>query len=135
MKPSFYLTCMLLFCALHSHAQEISTKENPIFTKAEVDAYYLGGDTAFLHFLNHNLRYPDSAVSNRIEGTVIVQFIVNKDSTISDVHAISGPENGGLREEAVGVISRSGKWVPAIQNHYIVRSYKKQPIIFKLPSR
>jgi len=42
------------------------------------------------------------------------------------------PETGGLREEAARVIRNSGDWIPAIQNGRKVKSYKKQPVIFKL---
>jgi hypothetical protein len=72
------------------------------------------------------------AVNNKVQGMVMVQFIVNKDSTISHVLAIVGPDKGGLREEAIRVITLSGRWIPAKQNGNAVRSYKKQPVIFKL---
>ncbi|HEV2483036.1 MAG TPA: TonB family protein [Puia sp.] len=63
---------------------------------------------------------------------MLVQFIVDKEGNVSDVEAVSGPEAGGLREEAMRVIRQSGKWIPAIQNGRTVKSYKKQPVIFKL---
>ncbi|MFL5748594.1 MAG: energy transducer TonB, partial [Niastella sp.] len=50
----------------------------------------------------------------------------------SDVEAISGPNE--LRAEAVRVIKKSGKWTPAVQNGRQVKSYKKQPIVFRLES-
>lgn len=55
---------------------------------------------------------------------VMVQFVVDKDGTVSQVNAISGPEE--LNDEAVRVIRKSGKWTPAIQNGREVRSYKKK---------
>jgi protein TonB len=61
-----------------------------------------------------------------------VQFIVDMEGKVSNVEAISGPETGGLREEAVNVIKKSGRWEPAIQNGRKVKSYKKQPITFRL---
>jgi periplasmic protein TonB len=105
------------------------------FTKVEIESDFPGGTQAWLRYLNKNLRYPDDAVNNEIQGTVIVQFIVDKEGNVSDVTPISGPENGGLRDEAVRVIKRSGKWTPAIQNGRQVKSYKKQPIVFKLESQ
>jgi protein TonB len=105
------------------------------FTKVEIESSFPGGDGAWLRYLNKNLRYPDDAVNNEIQGTVIVQFIVDKEGNVSDVSAIAGPDNGGLREEAVRVIKRSGKWTPAIQNGRQVKSYKKQPIVFRLESQ
>jgi len=102
------------------------------FTKVEIESEYPGGSAAWLRFLNKNLRYPEEAVNNEIQGTVIVQFIVDKEGNVSDVQAVSGPEAGGLREEAMRVIKRSGRWTPAIQNGRNVKSYKKQPVGFKL---
>jgi protein TonB len=105
------------------------------FTKVEIESDYPGGPAAWLRYLNKNFRYPDDAVNNEIQGTVVVQFIVDKEGNVSDVNAISGPESGGLREEAVRVIKKSGKWTPAVQNGRQVKSYKKQPIVFKLEAQ
>jgi protein TonB len=102
------------------------------FTKVEIESEYPGGTAAWFRYLNKNFRYPEDAVNNEIQGTVIVQFIVDKEGIVSDVQAVSGPESGGLREEAVRVIKQSGKWIPAIQNGRNVKSYKKQPVQFKL---
>lgn len=100
------------------------------FTKVEIESSYPGGAAAWTRYLLKTLRYPQEAQDNEIQGTVVVQFIVDKAGTVSDVDAISGPQE--LREEAVRVIKRSGKWTPAVQNGRQVKSYKKQPIVFRL---
>ncbi|MDR3715765.1 MAG: TonB family protein [Puia sp.] len=105
------------------------------FTKVEIESEYPGGAPQWLRYLTKNMRYPDEAVNNEIQGTVVVQFIVDKEGNVSDVQAISGPETGGLREEAIRVIKKSGKWTPAVQNGRQVKSYKKQPIVFKLEAQ
>lgn len=102
------------------------------FVKVEIESEYPGGAPAWLRYLNRNFRYPDDGLNNLIEGTVVVQFIVDKDGNVSDVEAISGPNQGGLREEAMRVIRKSGLWIPAIQNGRKVKSYKRQPVIFKI---
>jgi protein TonB len=106
--------------------------EPEIFTKVEIESSFPGGVQAWARFLNKNLRYPDEGMNNGVEGTVMVQFIVDRDGHISDAVAISGPENGGLREEAIRVIKKSGQWTPAVQNGRYVKSYKRQPVIFKI---
>jgi periplasmic protein TonB len=103
-----------------------------IFSKVEIESSYAGGPAAWARYLNKNLRYPQAAMDNEIEGTVYVQFIVDKEGNVSDVEAVSGHEE--LRQEAVRVIKKSGKWEPAIQNGRKVKSYKRQPIIFKFMS-
>ena len=59
-----------------------------------------------------------------------MEFIVNTNGALSDIHAISGPVS--LRAESVTVIKESGKWVPAMNQGSKVASYHKQPIIYHL---
>ena len=102
------------------------------FTKVEIESEYPGGAAAWQRYLNRNLRYPQEAIDNEVQGAVVVQFIVDREGNVSDVEAISGPQE--LRPEAVRVIKKSGKWTPAVQNGRQVKSYKKQPIVFRLES-
>ncbi len=77
-------------------------------------------------------KYPQEAIKYSIQGTVVVQFIVDDQGKVSSIEAISGPAIGSLREETIRVIQRSGRWNPAIWNGYKVTSYKRQPLTFKL---
>jgi protein TonB len=146
------LSSAVFLIALACIAQD-NTKE-PIFTKVEVEAQYQGGDSAWNEFLGKNLDYPYDARVNLIQGKVVVQFTVDTDGNISDIHAISGPytstgggphtsvaggadeneRDGGLREEAVRVVKLSGKWEPGFQNGRRVRSLRKVTLMFKLSS-
>src|SRR5690349_1628043 len=85
-----------------------------IILHVEIESEYPGGLTAWKRFLDRNLRYPTEAVDMGIEGFVTVQFVVDKEGNVSNVEAVSGPQE--LRGEAVRVIKKSGKWTPAIQN-------------------
>jgi protein TonB len=106
--------------------------EDGMFLKVEKESEFPGGGAAWLRYLNKNLRFPDDALNNEIDGTVMVQFIVDRDGIVSDVEVISGPEKGGLREEAIRVIRKSGKWTPAMQNGRFVKSDKRQPVTFHI---
>ena len=106
------------------------TDYDQTFTKVEIESSYPGGAAAWMRYLIKTLRYPQEAQDNEIQGAVVVQFIVDKAGMVSNVEAISGPAE--LREEAVRVIKKSGKWTPAVQNGRQVKSYKKQPIVFRL---
>jgi protein TonB len=108
------------------------SEDNERFIPIEKEAEFPGGMLAWGRFLNRNLRVPDQAVSLDVNGTVVVQFVVDVDGSVSDVTVLSGPEEGGLREEAVRVIKKSGKWVPALQNGRYVKAYRRQPVIFKV---
>ena len=101
-----------------------------IFTKVEFEADYPGGQQGWISYLTSHLHYPDAAVKKNIQGTVVMQFIVNTDGKITDVKALSGPE--ALKAESIRAIKESGVWVPAQQNGKKVRAYKRQPITYKL---
>jgi protein TonB len=131
------LTVLLFSSALVCSAQSttvIATLKEITFTKVEVEAHYPGGDSAWNDFAARNLDYPYDARVNLIQGTVVVQFIVDDHGYLSDIHAISGPTKGGLREEAVRVVKLSGMWEPGKQRGQWVRSIKKVPLMFKLGS-
>lgn len=105
---------------------------NGPLVKVEIESEYPGGPTAWKRFLDRNLRFPQEALDNEVQGFVVVKFIVDREGNVSDVEAISGPQE--LRAEAIRVIKKSGKWTPAVQNGHHVKSYKRQPIGFQIAS-
>ena len=109
------------------------TDYDQTFTKVEIESSYPGGTAAWQRYLIKTLTYPQEAQDNEVQGTVVVQFIVDKNGSVSDVEAVSGPNE--LRSEAVRVVKKSGKWTPAVQNGRQVKSYKKQPIQFRLETQ
>ena len=136
----FLSTTLLLFCMAAGFSQignikdQVSaskdTANGDTFVKVEIESSFPGGQRAWIQFLQNNMVYPKKAIKKKIEGTVVVQFIVNKDGSISDISAISGPEE--LRESAVDVLKKSPNWKPAKQDGRVVKSYKKQPIAYRL---
>jgi TonB family protein len=102
--------------------------------KVDVDAHYQGGRVAWQSYINRTLRYPKEARDEKIQGTVMVRFMIDTAGNVSDVTAVSGPTGGGLRREAIRIVQGSGKWVPALRNGRKVRIYKKLGIPFKLES-
>ena len=95
-----------------------------------IEAEYPGGAAAWQRYLKKNMRYPDEAIDNEIQGSVVVQFVVDEEGNVCDVEAVSGSQ--ALSAEAVLVIKKSGKWTPAIQNGRCVKSIKRQPFIICL---
>jgi periplasmic protein TonB len=101
------------------------------FVPVEIEAQYPGGTSSWTRFLIKTLsNYPAEAIEKGIQGTVVVKFIVDREGNISEVEAASGPEE--LRETAIKAIKKSGKWIPAQQNGRFVKSYKMQPITFRM---
>lgn len=101
-----------------------------IVLHVQIESQYPGGIAAWQRFIRRTMVIPQDAIDNGIGGTVVVQFIVDKEGKVSDVKAISGPDE--LRDEAVRVIKKSGNWTPAIQNGMKVKSYKRQPIVIQV---
>lgn len=99
-------------------------------SKVEIEAEYPGGAAAWQRFLNKNLRYPQEDIDNEESGSVLVQFVVDEKGNVSDVEVLKGSKAFGA--EAVRVIKKSGKWIPAVQGGRQVRSLKIQPIIVHL---
>lgn len=115
---------------------EVVKKPDPepeIFTKVEVDAKFPGGPAAWKTYLERNLRGDVASENGAPSGnyTVVVQFVVDVAGNVSDVKAVSNA-GYGMEAEAIRVIKRSGKWIPAIQNGREVKAYRKQPITFQI---
>ena len=120
------LTSLLLltFCAAHSQT------DSAVYFNTEIPAMFPGGQSAWLRYLQKNLTYPDLAVSNEIQGTVVVQFMVDSSGLAHDISAISGPKE--LRAESIRLIKNAGFWMPGIVHGKKVNSWKTQPFYFKL---
>jgi protein TonB len=106
-------------------------KDSSISYKDEKESEYPGGTPGWFRYLLKNLKYPDRAVNGNIQGMVKVNFIVDNAGYVLDPHIVRSIEYS-LDEEALRIILSSGKWEPAFQNGHFVKSYKMQPINFRL---
>ena len=106
------------------------TTPHVVYSQVENNARFPGGQNAWREYLIKNLHYPAAAEKKELQGQVVVAFVVKKDGSLTDIHALSGPVE--LRPASIQVIRNSGKWIPASNNGLLVESYTKQPIIYKL---
>ncbi len=106
-------------------------KDSTVSYKDEKESKYPGGLAAWSRYLSKNLQYPERAIKGNIQGTVSVGFIVDKIGNVIAPYIARSVEYS-LDEEALKIIKGSGKWDPAFQNGKNVKSYKMQPLIFKL---
>jgi protein TonB len=102
-----------------------------IFTIVEDQPEPKGGMAAFYEYVSKNLKYPAQARRMGIEGKVFVEFVVDKDGSITNVKAIKGI-GAGCDEEAKRVISEAPKWSPGKQRGRPVKVRMILPITFKL---
>jgi len=109
----------------------VPPKDDKIFTSVEKTPEFPGGLDAFYQFLGKNIRYPAAAREHKVQGRVIISFIVEKDGSLSDVHVVRGI-GSGADEESVRVLKLSPKWEPGLQNSKPVRVQYSVPISFTL---
>jgi protein TonB len=103
----------------------------PQYSSALKGPQFKGGQKAFNIYLARNIRYPYNARKNNIHGKVIVQFIVERDGSLTEVKVLQSP-NDDLSAEAIRVVKNSPKWAPVRQNGLTVRDKYTIPVKFAL---
>lgn len=102
-----------------------------IYTKAEkAPEYYKNGEEGLAEFILSEIVYPDLAIEKSIEGTVILEFVVETNGYVTGILVRQGV-NAGCTEEAIRLIKLT-KWQPAILNNKFVRYRTTYPITFSL---
>jgi TonB family protein len=114
-----------------------TSEDNGLFEDFEENAQFPGGEQACFKWLSDNIKYPEDCLKEKVEGRVIVNFVVEKDGSITDVKTKSSP-HPSLSKEAERVIKAMPKWKPARHfndafEDWPVRSRFMLPIIFRLP--
>lgn len=109
-------------------------KEEEIFVAVEQQAEFPGGQAALMKWLSTNVRYPESAQQNDVQGRVIVKFVVEKDGSIGAATILKGVDKD-LDREALRVVKKMPKWQPGKNNGVAVRSYFNLPVVFKLQNQ
>jgi protein TonB len=108
-------------------------KEDPdqIFLVVEQSAAPKGGFETFYKYVNSNLKYPAQARRMQIQGRVFIEFVVDKDGSITNVVAIKGI-GAGCDEEAIRIVQNAPPWDPGKQRGRPVKQRMVLPITFKL---
>ncbi len=113
-------------------AVPIDYKESPdkIFLSTEVPPMYVDGDVGLLKHIITNLIYPKEEKEANISGKVLIQFVIEKDGSISNIEVLK-KVSPGIDNEAKRLIeSTNGKWTPGKNNGLPVRVYYTIPIRF-----
>ena len=105
--------------------------DNKIFERVEIIPSFPGGVTKGKEFLMTNINADEPLTKGAPNGvyTVIGQFIVNKDGSVSDVKALTH-FGYGMEEQVINVLKKGPHWLPAIQNGKEVTAYHKIPVTF-----
>lgn len=110
---------------------EEEAEEAPVVRFAEKMPEFPGGTEAMYSFLQKELTYPEVARNNGIQGTVLLEFVVERDGSVSNVKPVVSlfPE---CDAEAIRVVKKMPKWKPGEQLGKPVRCYFNIPIRFTL---
>ena len=152
--------------ALHKDADAavmVQTKkpgDDKVFVICEQMPQFPGGEAELMQFIARNIKYPETAIENGVQGRVLVRFIVEKDGSLTnpevlasspgigetipiEVTAYMGDKerqdaevhNAGvkaLNEEAIRVVNAMPRWSPGKQGGKAVRCYYTLPVTYRL---
>ena len=102
-----------------------------VFDMVEQMPTFPGGQAELMAYLGKNIKYPTIAQENGTQGRVIIQFVVERDGSITDVRVARGVDPY-LDKEAVRVVQHMPKWIPGKQNGKAVRVKFTVPVMFRL---
>lgn len=104
---------------------------NEVFDHCEQMPSFPGGDLELMKFLHDHMKYPAVAEENGIQGRVIVNFIVERDGSISNAQ-IQKSVDPSLDKEAIRLIKSMPRWIPGKQDGIEVRAKYTVPVTFRL---
>ena len=133
MKKLLFMSLMAMLGLTTVNAQKtvVAQKNQQVFDVVEQMPEYPGGMQALFEYLSQNLKYPEDAKQQKVEGRVIAIFVVETDGSISNVEVVK-PVFPSLDAEAVRVLSDMPKWKPGMQSGKVVRVKYTVPINFQL---
>ena len=102
-----------------------------VFDMVEQMPTFPGGQQELMAYLGKTIKYPTIAQENGTQGRVIIQFVVERDGSITDVRVARGVDPY-LDKEAVRVVKCMPKWLPGKQNGKAVRVNFTVPVMFRL---
>lgn len=105
-----------------------------VYKIVEKKAEFPGGQRKLMEYLKKNVKYPQEALDNAIEGVVIVKFTVKKDGSVSDVKVIRSIDPL-LDKEAVRLVANMPKWIPGQSRGKDVNSQFTIPVRFSIGSK
>ena len=114
----------------NTKANVLQQNTDKVYEKVDVMPEFKGGREGLMSYLAENIKYPKEAKSNKIEGTVFVQFIVNAKGKVQNVN-VPKPVHHLLDKEAIRVIAAMPKWTPGKKEGKAVSVQYTLPIAFK----
>lgn len=131
MKTKFVIAMLTLFAAFSVQAQEQQKKQGDVYFVVEEMPVYPGGDEALKQLIIDNVKYPEQAMKDKVQGKVYVTFVVNENGGVQDAKVVRGV-NSELDAEALRVVKLMEKWTPGKEKGKPVKVSYTIPIQFAL---
>lgn len=113
-------------------SEEDFIEENIPLRIPQIMAEYIGGEDKMYDYLRSNITYPKIALAERMEGTVHLEFIIERDGSINEIVVLRDEVGGGCAEEAIRVVKNMPNWKPGSQMGKKVRVKFYLPIHFNV---
>lgn len=129
----FFLTLVFALSCMISFGQEKDSIQQEKLQYQDVDEKpsFNGGDAnQFAVWVGQNIVYPEIAAKNGVKGRVVLQFVIEKDGSVTEVEVLRGVDPA-LDAEAVRVVSMSPKWNPGKVDGQPVRVSFTFPLLFR----
>lgn len=132
-KYLFLLTVICFSTTLHAQngkADSVKIKKqlkadsikrsNQVYTRADINPSFPGGDNGLSRYINENLQYPTRDREDNTQGKAYVRFVVEKDGSLSNVKALAAP-SATMAMEAERLVKAMPKWTAGIVSGRISR--------------
>lgn len=117
--------------AITEAEKKVDGEDEKVFELVEHMPEFPGGNHELMKFLSSNIKYPTNAEKNKIQGRVIIQFLVSKDGSIKNAKIVRSVDKE-LDAEALRVINAMPKWKPGMHKGEAVNVKYTVPVVFRL---
>ena len=135
MKRVLFILALLFTYVMVNAQNNTGSKEKTsnekIYDVVEIPPSFPGGQAALLAWIASHVNYPQKAMESRIEGRIIVGFVIECDGSVSQAKIIRSVDPL-LDDEAIRVVMGMPKWTPGRQNGKNVRVKYNVPVNFRL---
>jgi TonB family protein len=114
-----------------AQTEDSNTQEGPVHILVDQMPEFPGGVQQMYDFIGEFFVFPDEALSNGVEGTIYLNFIVEKDGSLSGIEVLRGIGKG-CDEEAVRVLETMPAWTPGMHKNQIVRVAYRMPLFLEI---
>lgn len=102
-----------------------------IYYVVEVQPEFPGGQQAMLQWINNHMQYPQAALDQGTQGRVYVQFVVEKNGSLTNIKVLRNIDTS-LSNEAIRLVQTMPRWTPGYKDGQPVRCQVTIPITFKI---